>query len=127
MGLNAYMAYYRELFVWQKAFKTAKDIFALSSTFPPDQRYRLCDQIERAAISIMSNIAEGSRRTPREWRNYVRIALGSVSELESQLLLSRDLNFGSKNLHDPIFKQLTEISKILNSILIKSQCKKIQP
>lgn len=107
------MKNYIKLIAWQKGFALTKRIYALTAEFPSDQRFRLCDQMERASVSIISNIAEGSRRTPTEWKNYVRIALGSTSELETQLLLAKDLKFGSERLYTDLLSDVDEISRLL--------------
>jgi four helix bundle protein len=119
------MAYYKNLIVWQKSFYVAEKVYILTRAFPSSQRYSLSDQIERSAVSIMSNIAEGSRRTPKEWKYFLRIAYGSVSELESQLILARKLHFGAQELYLDIFNHLNEISRILNTLIFKSSSKPI--
>jgi four helix bundle protein len=111
------MKNYKNLIAWQKGFTLTKRIYSLTETFPSDQRYRLCDQMERASVSIISNIAEGSRRTQAEWKNYVRIALGSASELETQLFLARDLKFGPSNVYDELLSEVDEISRLLSSYM----------
>jgi four helix bundle protein len=111
------MKNYKKLVAWQKGLFVAKQIYELTSTFPKTQQYRLCDQMERASVSIISNIAEGSRRTADEWKHYLRIALGSASELESQLLLARELKLGESKLYEEIDHQLEEVSKLLYSYI----------
>jgi four helix bundle protein len=111
------MAYYQKLIVWQKAFLVADLVYKLTNNFPLSQRYSLANQIERSAVSIMSNIAEGSRRSKKEWLHFIRIAFGSTSELESQLLLAKKQQFGDEKLYCKIFNELNHISRILNSIL----------
>jgi four helix bundle protein len=111
------MASYKNLVVWQKAFRLSKLVYLLTEHFPPTQKFALCDQMQRAAVSVMSNIAEGSRRTRNEWRQFVRIAFASAGELESQLLLSQDLGFGKEELYGPIFDEIGHVSRILSSFL----------
>lgn len=114
------MAYYKDLIVWQKSFNVADLVYQLTDSFPKSQRYSLADQIERSAVSIMSNIAEGSRRSKKEWYRFVRMAFGSTSELESQLLLANKRQFGNLKYYSAIFDELNHISRILNSILYKN-------
>lgn len=92
----------------------ARLIYQLTETFPKSQQYSLSDQMQRAAVSMPSNIAEGWRRTHKEWKNFMRIAFGSAAELESQLLLAQSLQLGNENLYKPIFDELEHVSRILN-------------
>jgi four helix bundle protein len=112
-----YMASYKELIVWQKAFHVSKLVYQLTDCFPQTQKFSLCDQMQRSAVSVMSNIAEGSRRTRKEWSQFVRIAFASAGELESQLLLSQELGFGRQEMYNNIFEEVGHISRILSSFL----------
>jgi four helix bundle protein len=111
------MASYKDLIVWQKALRLSKQVYRLTDCFPQSQKFGLCDQMQRAAVSIMSNVAEGSRRTHKEWVQFVRIAFASAGELESQLLLSQDLGFGKQEQYKDIFEEVGHISRILSSFL----------
>ena len=111
---------FKELIVWQRAFRLTQAVYLLTRNFPKDQRFGLVDQMQRASVSVMSNIAEGSKRTKAEWVNFSRIALGSAAELESQLLLSQSLHFGDPEYYVEIFEELMHISKILQSIVSKN-------
>jgi carbamoyl-phosphate synthase large subunit len=89
------VSHFRDLEVWQLAMVLAKNIYELSAGFPREERYGLSSQIQRAAVSIPSNIAEGNARTStRDYARFVAMALGSTAELQTQLLLSRDLGLG---------------------------------
>jgi four helix bundle protein len=88
------MGDYRQLAVWQRAYALTTEIYRSTRPFPNSERYGLTAQMRRAAISILSNIAEGSgRQTDREQVRFLRIARGSTCELECQLLLSRDVGY----------------------------------
>ena len=88
------MRKHHELLVWQDARKLVMDIYRLSSFLPNEERFGLVAQMRRAAVSVPSNIAEGAARaTPKEFIQFLCIARGSLSELETQLILSRDLGF----------------------------------
>ncbi len=93
-------------------------VYQLTSHFPRNQ-YRLADQMQRAAVSVLSNVAEGWRRSHKEWKNFMRIAFGSAGELESQLLLAKSLGYADEKALHPIFAELEHISKILNSCVHK--------
>lgn len=83
---------YQSLSVWQKAMELAREVYALTESLPKKEQFALCDQMRRAAISVPSNIAEGFRRgSKRDYAHFVSIAHGSLSELETQILLAKDL------------------------------------
>lgn len=88
------MRNYQDLQVWTKSHSLALDIYKVSRNFPREEMYGLTSQVRRAATSIGANLAEGcGRRTSSELARFVRIALGSASELDYHLLLCRDLEF----------------------------------
>lgn len=83
---------YQSLAVWQKAMELAREIYVLTEKFPQKEQFGLCDQMKRAAISIPSNIAEGYRRgSKKDYAHFISIAHGSLSELETQLLLAQSV------------------------------------
>lgn len=91
---------FKELLVWQKAHRFVLDIYQDSHGFPSDERFGLTAQLRRAAVSIASNIAEGSgREGDREFARYLSIAAGSASEAEYQVLLARDLGYLAAEAH----------------------------
>ncbi len=88
-------SHFRELEVWQLAMSLAKRVYELTAGFPREERYGLASQLQRAAVSIPSNIAEGNARvSTKEYARFVSVALGSCAELQTQLLLSRELELG---------------------------------
>jgi len=88
---------FRELRVWQQAIELTMQIYAISNDFPKHEVYGLSSQMRRAAISVPSNIAEGSARgTRKDFRQFVRIARGSNYELQTQLLIARRLGYSSE-------------------------------
>lgn len=109
---------YKDLIVWQKGVELVKEIFLLTKNFPPSEIYGITSQMRRAAVSIPSNIAEGSgRRNRGEWRQFYSIAYGSALELETQLIISRDLAFAPKDRFDKCFGLIDEISKMIRTII----------
>ena len=87
---------YKDLIVWQKAMKISVLVYTLTDRFPKSEIFSLTNQIRRSAVSIPSNIAEGwGRRGSGEYIQFLKIASGSASELETQLILSKQLKFGS--------------------------------
>lgn len=94
-----------------------KEIYKLTSGLPENEKFALAVQMNRCAVSIPSNIAEGSRRSSRkDFKNFLTIAFGSGAELETQLILLRDLGFYESDDTDKAEMLLLEIMKMLNSI-----------
>ena len=86
------MLSFKELIVWQKSMDLAKQVYDISRKLPSEERYGLAIQMQRCAVSIPSNIAEGNKRnTARDYVQFLRIASGSAAELETQLLLARNI------------------------------------
>jgi len=109
---------YKELIVWQKSFELAKAVYKITKKFPKEETYGLTSQMRRASVSIPSNIAEGySRKSRQEYIQFVRIAFGSGAELETQLLLSKDLEFVDPDTIEKVYNQLVEVMKMLNKLL----------
>lgn len=88
---------FKELKIWQFAFKLAKDIYILTKEFPQDEKYGMVSQIRRASTSIPANIAEGAgRNSNKEFIQFLAIAIGSAYELETFILLAFEVNYISK-------------------------------
>lgn len=105
---------YLELKIWQRSRALAKAIYQLTESFPGDQQYGLTSQIQRAAISIPSNIAEGAgRNSSKEFMRFLDIANGSAFELETQLFLSSDLGYANVDQVENIILELKEIQKMI--------------
>ena len=106
---------FEKLDVWQKARKLVGDVYRLLAQFPSFERYALCDQIRRAAVSVPSNIAEGSgRASNREKIHFIEIAYGSLMETFNQLTIASDLGYISKESVNGTRDQFTEIAKMLS-------------
>jgi len=90
------MRNFRELKIWQLAIDLAKKIYLLTKEFPATERYGLSSQLQRAAVSIPSNIAEGaSRRSEKDFARFLEIALGSAYEVETQLIIAQEVGYFS--------------------------------
>jgi len=114
------MRNFQELVVWQKAMDLVVNVYDLVKIFPKDELYSLSAQLKRACISVPSNIAEGySRNTTKDYIRFLYIARGSLSEVQTQLLLSIKLNFISNEQAAISLSLSNEIGKILNAIIIK--------
>ena len=111
---------YKELIVWQKSFKLVKQLYEITKAFPKAEIYGIISQIRRAAVSIPSNIAEGFvRKSKKEFSQFVAIAFGSGAELETQLLLAKELGFITEQEFVATNSLLQEVMKMLNSLLSK--------
>lgn len=112
------MKSYKELIVWRKSFELTKDIYKVTVSFPREELYGLVSQMRRAALSIPSNIAEGfSRSYTKEFIQFLRIAFGSGAELETQLLLAKELKFLKVEDYDNLGQTLQEIMRMLNKMI----------
>ena len=108
---------YRDLVVWQQAMDVAVETYRLTSSFPKEEMFGLTSQMRRAAVSIASNIAEGEgRKSKNEFSHFLGIALGSKSELETQLILSERVNLLKTTDTEPIKKSLDDIGKMLTAL-----------
>lgn len=108
------MGDYKKLVVWEKAHQLVVAIYRITRDFPKEELYGLTSQIRRAAVSIPSNLAEGSgKNTDADVARFARISLGSAKELEYQLLLARDLGYVT----DPAYQSLdTEVKQVLRML-----------
>jgi len=105
---------FKELKVWQKGRKFVKDIYLLTRNFPQEELFVLTSQMRRAAISIPSNIAEGSGRgSDKDFARFIDIATGSSFELESQLYVASDLEYFSEEDLDYYLDKIQELQKML--------------
>ena len=103
---------HKDLEVWKKSMDLVEDIYKLMKQLPESEKYGLISQIKRSSISIPSNIAEGAgRASTKEFIRYLDIATGSLSELETQLLLVQRLGFSNYN--ESLEEQLNSIGKML--------------
>jgi four helix bundle protein len=106
---------FKKLIVWREAHDLATEIYQATRKFPSDERFGLTAQLRRSAASIPANIAEGcGRNADRELRRFVRISIGSATELEYHLLLARDLGL----LDPPIFNGLTRQAIRIQGMLV---------
>ncbi|REL38152.1 four helix bundle protein [Rhodohalobacter sp. SW132] len=111
---------YKELSVWNKSVSLATDIYASTKTFPGIEKFGITSQIRRSTVSISSNIAEGAGRFgKKEFRHFLNIAYGSSFELETQLIISKNLDYLSELQFNQLTEDLITIQKMLYK-LIKS-------
>ena len=104
--------------VWKAGMKLTSDIYASVNTFPDTEKYGLVSQMKRASVSIPANIAEGAaRQTKKEFRQFLFIARGSLSELDTHLELSLNLNLIEKEIFRDLSNQINKINAMLNGLL----------
>jgi four helix bundle protein len=114
------MRNFKALKIWQKGFDIAINSYKLVDTFPKTEKYSLSQQITRAAVSIPSNIAEGSSRTSeKDYNRFLEISLGSSFELETQYLIAKALNFGDPQLITDGLQMLDEEQKMVMSFMTR--------
>ena len=109
---------FRELKVWEKAHLLVLAVYKATEGFPRQELYSLTNQIQRAAVSIPANIAEGCGKSGDvDFARYLQIAMGSSSELEYLLLLAKDLNYLPEEIYQALSSQLIETRKMLFSLI----------
>lgn len=114
------MQRFTELKVWQRSHALVLQIYRLTSTFPTDERFGLVAQLRRAALSVPTNIAEGSKRQGgQEYARFLNIAEGSLAETEYLLLVSRDLAYAATEIVRPLLSEADEIARMLNALRAK--------
>jgi four helix bundle protein len=107
---------YRDLIAWQRAMDLACEVYHLSSSFPREEVYGLTRQVRESAVSVPSNIAEGQARGTKEFRHYLAIALGSLQELETQLLLAGRLGMTQGASIETVIDTTGEVARLIRGL-----------
>ncbi len=112
-GVNTY----KELLIWQKGIKIVVLVYKLTKDFPKDEIYALTSQLKRASVSVPSNIAEGfGRQTDKSFNHFLNIARGSLNEIETQLIIAKELGFiDNEDALNEILFLIDEEGKMLNA------------
>jgi len=109
---------YRDLVAWQKAMKFVTAIYEVTQRFPSEERYGLTNQLRRASVSVPSNIAEGQARfSQKEFHHFLSMARGSLVEIETQLLIARNLKYLQPAKAEDLLATADEIGRILNGLI----------
>jgi four helix bundle protein len=109
---------HKNLNAWIKSFEFVKDIYSVTDKFPSEEKFGLVSQMRRAAVSVPVNIAEGAaRKSNKEFVQFLHIALGSMTELDTLILLSSELGFVSKTDSDVLIEKLDIIGKIIFGLI----------
>jgi four helix bundle protein len=110
--------HYRQLIAWQKAMDMVTDSYRLTRDFPREELYGLTSQIRRSAVSVPSNIAEGSgRRSTGEFTQFLGHAYGSLCELETQVLIAGNLGYLNQQNSSSFLERTAEVGRIVNGLL----------
>lgn len=110
------MSGHKDLNAWKKSMQLVLNVYSLTSSFPREEIYGLTSQIRRAVVSVPSNIAEGAaRNSQKEFSHFLYVALGSLAELETQLIIAQNLDYIQEVDHD----SLSEIRKMINGLIYK--------
>jgi four helix bundle protein len=119
---------FKDLVVWQKAFRLALEVYGLTRRFPPAERYGLRAELCKTSRSIPANIAEGHKRgSTVEYARFLGIAAGSAAELETQLLLARELGYLRAADADRVFALHGEVERMLDALSRKLRAKSRPP
>lgn len=111
---------YKELIVWQKSIQLVVKIYNITKDFPDNEKFNLISQINRAAVSIPANIAEGyGRNSSKNYIQFLRIARGSLQELETLFVIAKRLDYIDLENFEIVSEEITEIHKILNGLIKK--------
>jgi len=109
---------FRDLLVWQKGMTLVTDVYKLSIKFPKEELYALTSQVRRSAVSVPSNIAEGyGRRHKQDYIRFLEIARSSLYELQTQLEISKNVNYLTEEDFNKILANCNELEKMLNSFV----------
>lgn len=112
------MKSHKDLEVWKRSVELVTIIYTITKSFPQNEVYGLTNQIRRAAVSIPSNIAEGAaRKNQKEFKQFLYISLGSLSELETQLIISYNLSYLQQIQFNSIEEELSEIRRMLLGLI----------
>ncbi len=111
---------FRDLLVWQKGIDLTKAIYSLTRQFPAEEKFGLVSQLRRAAVSVPSNIAEGQvRRSSAEFAQFLSVSLGSLAELETQLIIASELTFTTLDQAQAVIERIHELQKMLHALRSK--------
>jgi four helix bundle protein len=114
------MKSFKELIVWQKSISLTVEVYKISEQFPEKEKFALANQMQRAAVSISSNIAEGwGRGSTKEYLHFLFIAKGSLTELDTQIIIAEKLKYINQSEFENISEDITSIAMMLNKLISK--------
>ena len=105
---------FKELEIWKKSKSLCTDIYLATRLFPNEERFGITNQLRRASVSVASNIAEGSsRKSNKDFSRFLEIAMGSLYEIETQLLISTELGFITTDSAFPLINRIEALTKMI--------------
>ena len=111
---------FRKLTIWTDAMFLAKEVYTITAQFPKEEKYGLISQINKCSVSVPSNIAEGSSRSSnKEFAHFLKISLGSLYELETQLILSNEFGIIILEALNPLLEKIIQLQKMIVNFLKK--------
>jgi four helix bundle protein len=112
------MKTHKDLLVWQKSIDLVTEIYKITKGFPKEEIYGITSQIRRSSVSVPSNIAEGAgRKSDKEFKQFLFIALGSLSELETQIIIAKNLEYINQDINDKIIIDIIALIKMISSFI----------
>jgi len=109
---------YRDLIVWQRAIAMVTEVYRATQSFPREETYGLTSQLRRSAVSVASNIAEGQGRISKpEFRQFLGMARGSLIEMETQIVIARNLAYISRDTEERLAGSSGEVSRLLHGLM----------
>lgn len=119
------MRNFRTYSIWQDAVAFATEIYKVTSTFPKYEIYGLCDQLQRASVSVSSNIAEGcSRESEKDFVHFLEMSIGSAFEVESQLLIAKNLGYIDDAKYQQLLEPLSQNERQIHALILKLRSSK---
>lgn len=117
---------FHELVIWQRSHALVLSIYRATASFPAHEQFGLKSQLQRAAVSIPSNIAEGfERETSKDFYHFLVMSRGSLAEVQAQLLIAKDLEFLADERYVELYDETVEIHKMLNKFLTSLKTSKL--
>jgi len=114
---------HRDLNLWKESIHFVTDIYTITKTFPKTEIFGIVNQLRRASVSVPSNISEGAaRQSQKEFIQFLYIALGSLAEIESQLVISKNLEYLNKKQYEELIEKLNKIQRMLFGLIKKIKC-----
>lgn len=118
LAIGKFMRDFRKLDIWNNGIALVKQVYIITDKFPSKEKFGLISQITKASVSVPSNIAEGcSRNSDLEFKRFLEIAMGSLFEVETQLIISKELGYLKLEGFDSILKNIEKEAKMINSLI----------
>ncbi|MBU1863041.1 MAG: four helix bundle protein [Candidatus Omnitrophica bacterium] len=107
---------FKDYKVWQKAHSFVLELYKITKEYPSDERFGLISQVRRSAVSVCANIAEGYKKSTKDFMRFIDIAQGSLEETKYYLILSNDLGYLNKNQFNDLYEKTEEVGRMLGGL-----------